>query len=133
MLVFLFCFSLVSCGENAEHPTEIKYSASNEALYFHTSCTTVTGSKKGWNFQIEDESILQNSDGSGEVLDDNFLFIKRQIRRETLIFKPIAEGKTKLTFSLSGFILSETKYEYDVTVTKDSFGKLIMKVEKSEP
>lgn len=131
LVLCLFCaVSFSACGENA-FPNKVEYNA-DRSLFCHTTCSTVAFHKQGWNFEIEDESIIQYDvdSGSAEVLSDSFLCFERRIRRETFVFKPISEGSTKITFKYNNISLSKRKYVFDVAVTKDESGDFIIEVDK---
>ena len=131
LVLCLFCaVSFSACGENA-FPNKVEYNA-DRTLFCYTTGSTVAFHKQGWTFEIEDESIIQYdyNSGSAEVLSDGIFVFERRVRRETFVFKPIAEGSTKITFKYNNISLSKTKYVFDVTVSKDESGDLRVQVEE---
>ncbi len=123
--------SLVSCGNEAEIETEVRYSVyENDGIdtvsFYMTSDINADGE---WEYEIGDSDLFEIFHTSEETNEIGNFFNKTEASYKTLVLKPLSEGKTVITFSLDR---KSEIFEYNVAITKDSSGIFRVKIERLE-
>lgn len=130
LLVLIFpCIVLVSCGEDKDIVTDVKFSVYDNGdgdmiSFYMTSDTSVYGS---WNHTFNDDNFEVFFE-SEELKDYGSFGNKTTASYKTLILKPLGEGEANISFSLTQ---GDKEYEFSLKVEKDENGSLRIKAEEA--
>lgn len=117
LLVFVFGISLVSCGDNNDIITDVKFSiydnGNGDMISFYT--TSEKGVYGQWEYTIDNSQLFTYFHDSQNEKDFGKLLEKKTAIYRTLILQPIAEGEAIISFKTNS---NEKQYNFKLTITK---------------